>query len=394
MKSVKPFLIAALAAVVSTAALAQADPRVPASFKQLVPAETGDPLVGKVSQSRPSSTPGKNLITQVTYKFTISNKTTNDLNRVFFEGTFRNVGGIDPVSVDTTIPGLITGAGTPPYCQASVLTDGATFVRCELGSLQTQTPFPSADVYVIANVPSDGQQIRVDWRGGGFEGNGGGNGCCAQVGTYFTQMIDRTVDQSFTFNLQTFVKKEGTELFTGDVYITRSNDQTTTRVVVPKIADNYTGDVDKYSGQLVETSLNPSSTGSNDQQECKNLKHFSTCFMNTITIPKANFNPDASSNFGPDKLLSITLRVDSSAIRPSTKIEDVTLYYVDESNPDTRKPVSACVFNTDGTLPSSNLPCWTERFQWDKTRPGWTQDLNKDLQWGLRHSKNGTYRVF
>ena len=45
-----------------------------------------------------------------------------------------------------------------------------------------------------------------------MQGNGTGNGCCQPSGDYITTMVDRTVDQSYKFMLQTFVKKEGTNL--------------------------------------------------------------------------------------------------------------------------------------------------------------------------------------
>jgi hypothetical protein len=270
-------------------------------------------------------------------------------------------------------------------------------------------------VYFIVNVPKDGTQIFAHWQGGGYEGNGNGNGCCQPSGDYITTMVDRTVDDSYKFMLQTFVKKEGTNLRTGDLY-PNTGDLATTFVGVPKIADTYgdkAAEIEKFLGTINETS-----------STCPNgVFKSNKCFKSEVTIEKVDFSKGGTISWfsvdkdvadqhqlvqlagAPDELLDVNLGLDSSAMKPSTKAEDVTMTYTEIVNgvPITPKGVLACPVPTSNTtqrpdLPAGtllvhmdSLPCYTKKFIYpNKTTPA---ELKNDLGINGKHYKNGGWTV-
>lgn len=403
----------------SAPAWAQNDPRVPVTFNQQVPNDNCTAVFpapcsgGQVSQSRTFR--GQTFTSQVTYKFTIDNNTTNDLNRVFARLAVMNVGGSTAASIDDVV------ASVPLAPDACTYSASRSSVRCELGDGFAPTATPIA-VYFIVNVPQDGLQILADWQGGGFEGNGNGNGCCQPAGQYYTTMVDKTVDQSYKFTLQTFVKKEGTQLFTGDGYIpmgpTKSGagDLNTTFVGLPKIADTYGANaaaIANFIGNILESTPTDCTSARFKQ---------SNCYRSEINIPAVDFSKyfvvgnadpqywthvavDAdlgqavdTTNPIPDELLDIVLRVDSSAIKGNPAATDFVVTY-------DGVPVGSCAGKTiylntgkllrpdlsenAKLLATADLPCWTSKTYFS----GNVGDLRGDLEVRGKHFKNGGWTI-
>src|SRR4029453_244524 len=178
MSASKKFLAACLALVASTSALAAADPSVSAT---LVPINT------VVTLSRPAGNPNASLVTYAAYRLTVTNRTTNDLNRIFLNATASNVGGTDPVLWDSSIIGV-----SPDPCVGY----GTSTLSCET-NISLPPGGGSVTFIVIARAPKNGSQIRIDGSAGGHEGNGGGNGCCGIPVTASTTLIDPTTDPTF-----------------------------------------------------------------------------------------------------------------------------------------------------------------------------------------------------
>lgn len=414
MKYLNSIVAAVITAVASSVAFAQADPRVPVTFRQQVPADSCSPDSictggGVVSQSRDA------LQSQVQYKWTLQNLTTNPLNRVFARLDVLNGDGLDPATIDTVITSL-DGSPTPPVCTYSV---SRTSVRCELGSIASSGTPTAVAVYFIVNVPKNGTQIFAHWQGGGYEGspNAHGTGCCQPSGDYITTMVDRTVDQSYKFMVQMFVKKEGTNIFTGDLSIPMPGDLHTTFVGAPKIADTYgdkAAEIEKFLGTINETS-----------STCPNgVFKSNKCFKSEVTIEKVDFSKLGTISWfsvdkdvadqhqlvqlagAPDELLDVNLGLDSSAMKPNTKPEAVTVTYTEIVNgvpTTTPKDVLACPVPTSNTtqrpdLPVGtllvhidSLPCYTKKFIYpNKTTPA---ELKNDLGINGKHYKNGGWTV-
>jgi hypothetical protein len=205
-------------------------------------------------------------------------------------------------------------------------------------------------------------------------------------------MSERTSDPTYTSVLSTFLNKRGGKFFTGDGYITTKTDQGTTYVdVKPLPADYDVTKLDQYYTFITETIVPADPKGTGLALDCASGKRLNRCFTAQLEIPQANlanYQPvDATTTFSPESLLDIVVRIDSSAIRPSAKIEEVLLRY--DGN-----LVSQCVPNADGSLSAANLPCWTKRFVWGPTVSGYTSDLNKDFQFELKNYKNGRIEFF
>jgi hypothetical protein len=395
-----------------SAAFAQVDPKVPVTFRQQVPADTCSETPcsgGVVSQSR--SFKGTTFQSQVTYKWTIQNNASSDLNRAFVKLTVANADGSDPAAIDS----VVTSFDLPPEActYSSTLSDRDT-VQCELGTLARSSA--QVAVYFIVNVPKDGTQLTVGWQGGGYEGQGGTNGCCQPSGQYLTALVDKLVDKSYQYTLQSFVKKEGTQLFTGDAYIpmpgTRSTtaDLNTTFVGIPKIAETYgtsATDIEQFLGTIFESSLSCNSVVFKQNQ----------CYRSELTISKADFSKNGTVEWfsvdgdflhqaagAPDELLDIVIRIDSSALKGGAKIDDVAVTYT-ETGGNLAKTVPLCPVPQPNTgklyrsdlsadtllLHKGSLPCYTKKFIWpNNTTPA---ELKGDLEIRAKHFMNGGWTI-
>jgi hypothetical protein len=363
-------LLAVSAAIASTAALGQADPRILVSLT---------PINSEVTLARPSNT-GPSLSTLAAYTFTITNTSTNQLNRLYLRNAVaKTAEGMDVLwdSVNGIDPAACTGFGT-----STLNCDTTLFAGANGGT---------ASFIVVAQAPSAGSRIVVTYSGGGYEGNGVGNGCCANPGVdAVTFLVDSTTDNKVNNRAQSYLKKNSTStLFTGDRYIAKTADQVTTFVSVPAFDGTTTN-----SSLQASYGLGVISEAPNPDANCTTAQRLSNCYTSDLSIRNGLGNEidfrqkDGSGNplpvetNPPSNFLTIVLRLDSSAIRRGTTVESVALIYTDETV--TNRPVLSCADNPN------YYPCWTER----KVYRGGNRDFKDDFEWTIRHYKNGRYGLY
>jgi len=358
MSSLKSVICGLVAIVASSTGFAAADP----SVNTVV-----NPVLGneQVTLSR-TGTSKQNLPldTFAAYQATITNGATNTLNRVFLTGTATNVGGTDTVTFDSSIPaGICSGVGNK--------------VTCSLPSLSPGTA--SQPLIMVFKAPTNGSQIRFDWRAGGSEGNGGGNGCCSQTGSVTTSLIDPTSDPEFKTTAKTFVKNAGNKVvFTGNEAITTSTDGWSTIVEIPPFTSTPLG---AYTLATITEKLQgaPYAGGS-----CQPYSVGLGCFQSELTIP------------GSFASLKITIRWDKSFFNlGSTRPQDVKLYYQhDLTAPLNPVQVNLCsvdLANGAATAPSSTKPCMTQPPRVLKNQDTPIKDLVGDLEFKVEALDNGRF---
>jgi hypothetical protein len=195
----------------------------------------------------------------------------------------------------------------------------------------------SAPLILVFRAPTNGQQIRFDWTAGGDEGNGGGNGCCNQIGNATTSLIDPTTDVTYKYSAKTFVKPGGGVVFTGNEAITTSDDGWSTTVAVPAFTSSpYT------LASILEEQFADS---------CQPYATANGCFASELKIP------------GSFAMLMISFQWDKSFFNlGNNKPEDVRLYYQkDDYSP--KIQVNLCSSDLANlptgvtTAPSAGKPC-------------------------------------
>jgi len=293
MKLLKLLLIGAASVTASGAVFAQADPRITINVASVPPSIT---LARDGSEKV-----NKPLETFAAYQVNIINGGSSALNRVFLNGTASNIGGADPILYDSfvaTKPGDLCGVGA-----------ANNRVACTLLSL---APGESTTFVVVFKGPKNGTRIDFVWTAGGFEGNGGGNGCCSQTNTASTNLVDPSTDASFKSQAKTFVKPStGGTLFTGSEAITTSSDGWSTTVVVP----SYTAQSFTVAAINERNNTDPVPPG-DVPLACPPYSTNSTCFTSQLSIP------------GTFDSLVITLRLDKTYFNLGrTDPATVPLYY-------------------------------------------------------------------
>jgi hypothetical protein len=338
--------VLALALALPLSAGAQADPGVAVQVVA-VPAQ--------VSLSRAPDKSNLPLITYAAYRVTLSNNTTNTLNRLFFNATATNAGSSEAVLFDSALPGATSCPGL-----------GTSTVACALGSLAAGS---STQFHVVVRAPQTGTRIDLNWRAGGFEGNGGGNGCCSTPGLASTGLIDPATDPLFTTEVVSFVKPSGGTLFTGAEAVSTTADGWTTIVKVPAFTS-----LPQTTATVIETSI----AGS-----CQPYALAGGCFSSDLTIP------------GTFASLDITIRWDKAFFSLGrTKAEDVKLFYTG-SNSAITYPIQLALCSADASIYSSaplpGRPC----FDTAPKKLGKEDTANKelwgDLQFRVRALDNGSY---
>jgi len=364
----------------SASAFAQSDPEI---------GPTLEPIPMQVTLSRAATSSGNNkggtgeaLDTFAGYKLTITNGSTNNLNRIYLYATASNQGSPTP-----TKPVLWDSTSLPEANQNECTGFGTSILTCRT-SLSIP-PGGTATFIVVAKAPTAeaqevvGQNIRVVWTAGGYEGNGQGNGCCGFSSETSTALIDPAFNTDYLFRTLTYVKGTGGTIFTGDQYITKSptagfpGDAIATRVVIPGL--NLTsGDNKGFIGEA-----------SGSGPDCSTSRRLKRCHSSTITIPNVDFS--LGGTVSPTNFLDILVRVDSSEIPSGTSIDSIQVTYdVDDVGSTLPVPVYMC-----NVLPNT-YPCIVDRKELTgpSSWPGYTKDLKGDFQWLIRHFKNGRYDLF
>ena len=354
-------LAVVLAATASAAAVAQSDPRV------LITVDRADGSE-EVSLSRaPTKKNTLQLDTYAAFKVTVTNGATNTLNRVFFNGTA--VGdGMDLATWDSFI-------ATKP---GDSCTGSGNTVSCKLESLN---PGDGTSFTVIFITPRTGSSLDLSWTGGGFEGNGGGNGCCSQLGASKNKvkLVDPTTDDLSLYKTRasTFMRPLGFTLFTGPQAVTTSSDGWSTIITVPEfVATTYT------KASIFED---------NPAQSCQPYVVGQGCFSSDVNIP--NFAVTLPNPVDPAKLLQITIRWDKSFFNlGNTKPADVKLYYVKDPSLVTQpSPYPYQLQLCSVTPPAPGLPCLAVAPRILKNTDTADKDLWGDLEFNVWALENGRY---
>lgn len=319
------------------------------------------------------------LATQAAYKVTFTNGATNTLNRVFLTGALQNKTGTDLPTF--ALAYWENSSLSPTTLKCSGFTTAQ--LSCSLPSLP---PGSSQSFYVVVNAPKDGSEIYDTWTGGGYEGNGGGNGCCQKSldPTPKVQLIDPANDPDIDKKAQSFVSPSGgsRKIFTGNQALASSTDGWTTLVAVP----NYVS-----ASQAVVTidEQNPDAGGSSCSPISPNFSCPSTGLSIRQTIdplsPRVTFGaPDSN---GVPQYLEITITWDKSKFNlGTTKPETLTLkYYKDELS----APVDVMLCGTSS--PTATNPCMPTAPVLLKGGSGVPPDQIGNLQFKVWAVENGKY---
>jgi len=356
----KWILLAAVAPWLSTSALAAAgDPGVNT---------TVEPVPKFLTLSRPAGT-GKGAValeTFAAYKFTISNGGSSALNRVFLNGTATTDVGT-PVVFDSSIPAsACTGVvGAPNQ------------VSCSLGSLAPGAI--SVPIVVVFKAPTTGAEIRFVSTSGGFEGNGGSNGCCSQPNTATTTLEDPTTSITFTTEAKTFVRPTAVStVFTGNSAIVTSADGWSTLVTIPPgFGTTSLGD---YTVAAIKETSSADTVQPVPALACPGYALQSTCFASDLSIPGKFVDP-----------LLITLRLHKDYFKlGNLKPADVKLYYT---------PTGAAAINILVPLElcsvavpaATGIPCLAAPPALIKSSSAIPKDLWGALEFKVQAVDNGKY---
>ncbi|TXH55682.1 MAG: hypothetical protein E6Q93_15755 [Burkholderiaceae bacterium] len=321
---------------------------------------TVEALSNNVTYSRPATTsPARPALdTYVGYRISVANVGGNTINNISVVGT--------AAVTDPQEQALASSVDGPYACTLS-----ASTVSCAIGQLkagQAAAPF-----VVFFKAPAKDANAPIT--GDGVAGSCGTTDCVRLSGqllyaetTGGTNSIpqnsivafgpsDVTLGTNNPTLVRSAVQKSGGTLFTGDAALTTGTNPFATRLGLPS-STTYT---------TAEIRLSPVPV-------CSVL---SQCFASSITAP-GTFSP----------YLTITLRLDASAIVKGTKIESVTVQY---EGLDVGLCASPTTPRTDG------FPCIASRTAYPKnSRNGaaFPIELEGDFEWILLNIRNGSYKIF
>jgi hypothetical protein len=335
-----------------------ADPKTEVSVVPL-PLKPGSSSVGEATLERTLS--GTTLKTQAAFRVTFTNKTTNSLNRVFFQGD---------LNTDSTT-GLTFSEVIPDPTTSCVIT-GANDVNCVPNNLtKTLAPGKSLSFIGVVDVPGNGSYIDLAWLVGGDEGQGGGNGCCNKSGTTRIELVDSTLSATYKSQLSSFLKVAPTAgnsktFFTGDLAVSTDNDGWTTTVKVPGFVGLSTIEIDE---------------GFSDS--CSPIAVSGGCFRTDLKIPDFLLS-------GSD-VLEITIRWDRKYFNlGGYKAENLRLRYSptnEDGSLGTEIEVGLC--GTGG--PTKDIPCMPvppKKLSGSDTS---IKELIGDLEFKVWAKNNGRY---
>jgi len=352
---------------VSFGAWAQQDPRINATVvSKLVPNE--------VSLSRVSTAKSKEFIGQAAFMVTVSNNTTNVLNRTTFTASTAVLKAGSPIS--DVAPFDSRGAGPTilvypldksPDCVISGVDSNA--LTCVFGggpSGGTLNPGDRFVFIVLVQSPKAGDVLNLNWQFGGFEGSGVGNGCCAQVGTVSTTLVDPVLADSVKTHVQSFVARDTiTSVFTG---VDRGATKDDPRVTIADLGSGFTvpGQVAStpYVQSIIDEKSNNSTNPPPELSSC-NPSDKNVCWKSQVTIQDPNTEVGAKWSGIDGNFLYITLERHSSIIKGGTKLTDYAngFYYSSDGVSFGNNPIPFC---SSSLQPVSGIPCLEAK---DPTKP-------------------------
>jgi hypothetical protein len=329
MRNLKSALVGLVAAIVSTAAFAQSDPKLTSTVD-------ADPL--EVTLSRNLSSPTE-FVGRAAYRVKVKNGAANTLNRASFTAQTLVV---NPTT-DDPVPGAnaffdlyIAVSGKDPLCQITT-----TSLSCNFGDSQLASGEDSEFILVV-KAPTTGGRIKLHWTFGGDEGNGGGNGCCTKVADTYTGLIDAAAANSTVkTHVQSFmVKNVLNKVFTGI-----SGGAATSADPWTTVADLGAGYIERGYTKATIDERDTSNLGS-----CSALNK-NQCWLSDVTIPDTTW-PTISP-------LRITLQRHSSIIKNGSKLSNYVIQYSSTpTNPGSFTTIPSCTPG-EPTLPRTHCvePC-------------------------------------
>lgn len=298
------------------------------------------------------------LNTFVGYRISVANVGGNTINNISVVGA--------AAVTDPQEQALVSSVDGPHAC-----TLGASTINCTIGQLkagQAAAPFvvffkaPLKDANApltpdgVAGACDTTDCVRFSGQLLYAEATGGANSVPQNSISAFGP-VDVTLGTDNPTLVRSAVQKTGGTLFTGDAALTTGTNPFATRLAVPS-STTYT---------TAEINLSPVPV-------CSVLTQ---CFTSSITAP-GTFSP----------YLTITLRLDASAVARGTKIESVTVQYEGLD-------VGLCASPT--TPRNDGLPCIASRTAYPKnSRNGaaFPIELEGDFEWILLNIRNGSYKIF
>jgi hypothetical protein len=376
---------------VSATAFAQADPKIAVTFdnttvqKLQSDASYASVKLDQVTLSR------TDLDTFAAYDLTITNNTTNALNRLYFTATVTNTGGTDNGTFETyyyTAPSAFSCSGFPVTDTAGNTTRYSTLSCTSNISLNPDGSYISQKVTIVVKAPTTGTKLTVNIAAGGYEGSSQtGQGCCATEKVAFTSLVDATTDATMSYTLQaiTFVKSEtGGRIFTGKKAVTVAADPFATDVnAAPFTSAKY--DI----GSIQEVAI-PATSGSN----CKAGNRFKICYLTAVSLPNVVYS-DTTTPITPanvcarNDVLKVVMRIDSSLIKgnPTPDLTQIRVWYKADPTTTEPNPVKDQIYDCGV---SNKLPCICNRYQWtNRFANGYTPDLKNDIDLLVGNDKNG-----
>lgn len=343
-----------LACCLSPASIAAADPNIDLALQAF-------PSGGVTLRTR--------YETHVAYLVSVSNRTTNALNRTRFTASTSVLGAAtNTSSIDPAV--FLQPGSVPVTCTQ---TTGATTIDCAVGAGATLASGQSAAFWVVVRTPTAGATLRLTTVFGGAEGNGGGNGCCTQTKSFDTPLIDPVLastdpDAAFKKEVFSFVKPTGGSYFTGVDGFPTADDPWTTTVTVPAVTSGLFGL--SFTTTAVVEAL--------DQNSCLAINR--QCNASQLTIP------------GTFDALTIVLRQHPSILKNGARIDQWRIGYSQTGAPPYVELQSCMATTPNG--PSLGTPCIQSCQEYSrKSVPAVPSRVWGVFECTVRALDNGGYKV-
>jgi hypothetical protein len=332
MRTLYSSVFAVVAAIASTGAWAQSDPKI-TSFV------TPELSPNEVTLSR--GTGATAFVGQAAYRVAITMNAANVLNKALFTAT---TSVVEASPSDTVVPGQtaafddfdglipgaaigISGEGLNPNCTIS---GDKKSLSCNFGDGQLVNG-DTAVFIILVRAPEKGGRIKLDWSFGGDEGKGNGNGCCTNVQRLYTKLIDASdANSTVKTHAQTFVVKGAiTTLFTG---VKKGADKDDPWTTIADLGANFTvaggktyvqGLIDEKKNSVVFPAYNSCSALNKNE-----------CWQSQLTVDQTTWLPGDP--------LWITVERHSSIIKNGTKLTDYTNGFEYSKDGVTFAPIPLC----------------------------------------------------
>jgi hypothetical protein len=245
------------------------------------------------------------LNTYVAYRATLKNRGGNTINQVVFTGTTTVAGASDIAAYD----GILNLGSVTPKCSAA----SATSVVCQIGQLKSNE---SRDFFLFFKTSQSGTSVHFDGVTNFSEGGSSG-----APPANFTALVTGDTGLTETLDVKdhvnTVLKPDGGDFFTGVNGKVDSTNPFATKVTVPAVANLVT---DNAITESIAGSTTPCAQNIDASYFCYGLQ-------STISINSAT--DGTKVNFGAP-LVTIFLRQDISSLtakKPTPSLYSIRIFY-------------------------------------------------------------------